>query len=299
MDLATLVQLTLKTSIALTVLSLALRATFSELAELFRRPRSLARALFAMDVVMPAFAVGLALAFDLHPAVKIALVALSVSPVPPLLPKKALEAGGKRAYTIGLLVTAALLAIIVVPLALELFERIFDVPLEIAPTSVASIVFMTVLAPLVAGMAIQRLAPALAERLAGPLSRVAAILLLAGALPILALSWHGIVSLVGNGTLAAIVVFALVGLFTGHTLGGRDEEDRRVLALSTASRHPGVAFAIAHSNFPEEKLAMAAVVLYLVVSALIFIPYLNWTKHEHGGIDRGAPRPAEPTRRAG
>jgi BASS family bile acid:Na+ symporter len=57
-----------------------------------------------------------------------------------------------------------------------------------------------------------------------------------------------------------------------------------VLALSTASRHPGVALAIAHANFPDEKLAPAAVLLYLIVSGIVSLPYLRWNRRCHAGI---------------
>ena len=54
-----------------------------------------------------------------------------------------------------------------------------------------------------------------------------------------------------------------------------------MLALSTASRHPGVAIAIAHATFPGEKLTVAAVLLYVLLSAAVSIPYLNWTKRRN------------------
>jgi hypothetical protein len=79
----------------------------------------------------------------------------------------------------------------------------------------------------------------------------------------------------------------VVGLAAGHLLGGPDAEDRTVLALSTASRRPAIAMAIAHTNFPEQTLAMAAVLLYLIVDAIVALPYLNWTKRRHApGPDR-------------
>jgi BASS family bile acid:Na+ symporter len=77
-----------------------------------------------MGVVMPVFAIMLAAVFDLRPAVKVALVALALSPVPPILPMKEGRAGGKVTYAIGLLVAAALLAIVLVPLILEIIERL-------------------------------------------------------------------------------------------------------------------------------------------------------------------------------
>src|SRR5215510_14521258 len=111
MNLADLILLTIKVSIVLTVFALALKATPQDALYLFRRPRQLMRSVLSMNVVMPVFAAVFIRAFDfLHPAVKIALVALSVSPVPPILPRKELKAGAKASYTIGLLVGAALLA---------------------------------------------------------------------------------------------------------------------------------------------------------------------------------------------
>jgi BASS family bile acid:Na+ symporter len=58
--------------------------------------------------------------FHLHPVVEITLIALAVSPIPPLLPKRALKAGGDASYTIGLLVAASLFAIFFVPFAVDL-----------------------------------------------------------------------------------------------------------------------------------------------------------------------------------
>jgi bile acid:Na+ symporter, BASS family len=75
-----------------------------------------------------------------------------------------------------------------------------------------------------------------------------------------------------------MVVFALVGLAAGHVLGGPDTPPRSVLALSTATRHPGIAIAIAAVNFPDQRLAPAAMLLYLLVSALVAKPYLVWLK---------------------
>jgi BASS family bile acid:Na+ symporter len=295
MNLTTLVLLALKTSIALTVLGFALRTRLAAVTRLFRHPRRLAQALFAMNVIMPLFAVTLALVFDLHPAVKIALVALSVSPIPPLLPRKALKAGGEESYTVSLLAAAGVAAIVLVPVAMELFERIFKVPLAMTPAAIAKVVFSTVLAPLLAGVTIHEFAPRFANRWAKPVSILAGILLIASVLPIIITAWPAIVSLIGNGTIAAMASFIVAGLFFGHAFGGPEDGNRLTLAISTATRHPGVAVAIAQSNFPGEPLAMAAVLLYLIVAAFVSLPYLRWVKRHHPGstwIDADTPATA-------
>jgi BASS family bile acid:Na+ symporter len=289
MNTAALITLALKLSVFLNVFALGLNARERDATWLFRHPRQLARALASMFVVMPLFAAALASVFDLHPAVKIALIALAVAPIPPLLPKKALKAGGESSYVIGLLVAAALLSIVFTPIAVDLFGKAFGTPARISPFAIARLVLLTVIIPLGAGMLVRRLAPAFAERAAKPIALAATALLIISVIPILFTAWPAIESLSGNGTVFAIAAFVVVGLAAGHLLGGPDPEDRTVQALSTASRHPGIALAIASANFPEQKLTPAAILLYLIVSAIISMPYLDWRKRRHVGTVGGAP----------
>jgi BASS family bile acid:Na+ symporter len=141
---------------------------------------------------------------------------------------------------------------------------------------------ITVLSPLAAGIAARHLAPSLAERIAKPINLIATIVLLAGAVLIVVSAWPVISSLVGNGTVLVFAAFVLFGLMIGHVLGGPEPEDRTVLALSTASRHPGIALAVAGANYPGQKLVLAAVALYLIVNVIVSIPYLNWRKRQAG-----------------
>lgn len=270
----------LKASVALSVLAIGLKATISDATFLFRRPAKLVRALLSMSVVMPLFALALVLLFDLHPAVQIALVAISVSPIPPIFPNKALKAGGAETYTIGLLVASCTLSVIVIPLAMEVFERVSGFPLSMRARTVAWTVLTTVFIPLVIGIAVRALATRLAERLAKPVGTIALVLLILSALPVLIGMARPIWQLIGDGTLLSFSAFALVGFVVGHALGGPDSDNRPVLALATAARHPAVALGIAHANFPNQKLAAPAVVLYLIVSTVLSALYLKWIKRQ-------------------
>ena len=269
MNLEALILLVLKISIVLSVFALGLKATFADATYLFRHPRELVRAFLSMNVLMPLLALVLVLTFNLHPAVKVALVALSVSPVPPFFPKKAIKVGGKDDYSIGLLVATAVLAIFVIPVAMRVFERIGGVPMQMPARSVAALVFTTVLAPLLTGIAIRAVAASLAEQTTKPVGVLALVLLVLSLLPVLFGSIRTILSLIGDGTLLSFAGFALVGYVVGAWLGGPEPENRRVLALATASRHPAIAVAIAQVNFPRQKLAVPAIVLYLIVSGIV------------------------------
>ncbi len=284
MDLEALLILALKSSIFLTVFGLALKATMDDAVYLFRNPSALFRSILSMNVFMPLMVAMLAAAFELHPAVKIALISLAVSPVPPFLPQKELKAGAHASYAIGLLVAAGALAIVFVPFTVWLLGRLYDRPAQISIGSIAQIVLISVLLPLAAGITVRNFAPAFADRIAKPISAVAAVLLVACTIPLVITAWPAITSLIGDGTIVAIAAFVIFGLTVGHLLGGPEPDDRTVLALSTASRHPGIALAIASANFPGQKLVLGAIILYLLVNIVITLPYLNWRRRHHTGI---------------
>jgi BASS family bile acid:Na+ symporter len=282
MILAQLIPLALQSSIAILLFCIALKSSFRDITRLLDRPGLLGRSLLAMNVIMPLFAVLFALAFEFHYSLKIAFIALAIAPIPPILPKKELKAGGTSSYIIGLLAVTSLASIVLVPATVELLGRILARPAHVSPATVAEIVLTSMIAPLVAGVVFRRLAPSAADRIARPLSVFANILLVVAAVPVLIAEWPAIVSLIGNFTLVAIIVYVLVGLAMGHLLGGPDPDDRTVLALSTATRHPAVALSILH-NAPDQKTVMAAVLLVVAVGGIVSIPYVKWrTRQSHG-----------------
>jgi BASS family bile acid:Na+ symporter len=210
--------------------------------------------------------------------VKIALEALAVSPVPPFLPGKQLKLAESGAYTVGLFFAAALLSIVLVPATMAIVEALGFGRHHVSALSVLRIVATTVLVPLLVGIVVRALWPALAARAHPSVNRIAMGLLLVAMIPVVVSQWPAVRSLIGDGTLVAIAVATILGLAVGHVLGGPRPEDRSVLALATAARHPAVAIAIAAASFPEQKLVSAAVLLSLVVGSLASVPYVAWRR---------------------
>jgi BASS family bile acid:Na+ symporter len=280
MKLATLIPVIVQASVFLSVFGIGLKASARDATYLFRRPGELIPALLAMNLIMPLFAVGLVLRCHLAPAVEIALVALALCPVPPILPNKMRKAGAKDSYAVGLPIAVAAVAIVFVPAAIEVLELVFHVPLHMSVAAVAKLVGLTVLVPAGLGILVHSFAPIPAERLARPVSAVAGLALAACAIVLLIVAAPAVWDLIGNGTVLALAAFALVGLAIGHLVGGPDPGHRVALALGTASRHPGLAIVIAQTNFPEQKQAMAAVLLFVLVNTLVSMPYLAWMKRQ-------------------
>jgi BASS family bile acid:Na+ symporter len=272
---ATIIEAALKLSLALTVLAVSLHARPRDITFLGRHRGLLIRSFVSMNVVMPLAALWMAIVFDLLPPVKLALITLALSPVPPFIPGKAIKAGGHSAYMISLLVTMSILSLLVIPLSMVSIGKLFGLDVHVSPSAIARIVGMGILLPVAIGVAIGWYAPDLAVRLAKPVSIVAMVLLAVDLVPVLIKAWPAMYSLLDDGTVLAIVAMTIVGLGVGHLFGGPDRQDRVVLALSSASRHPAVAVAIALSVYPGEKLVAPAVLVDLIVVALVSVPYLK------------------------
>jgi bile acid:Na+ symporter, BASS family len=263
-----------------------MRASLNDLFCLFRRPGLLMRALLSMFVIMPVVAVLMVKSFDLDPVIKVALVVLSVSPIPPLFPKKAFKSGGEASFTFGLLAAIPLLSIVAIPLVFVLFNIVFTREAKFSESWIVQTILVKILLPLVIGMALRYFAPALSERYGHIVEKAGGILLLASFLPVLILILPTIWSLIGIPEILAIVFFALAGAASGYFLGGPNPNERFVLAMATATRHPGIAITLAITNAAEtpKKLLVAAVVLYLIVSAIAVTPFLKWLSDRKGNL---------------
>jgi bile acid:Na+ symporter, BASS family len=288
MELEQLTIWALQLSILLIVFGLGLTTRIDDLLDMVRRPSLLARSVLAMFVVMPLVAVLLARAFDVPQVVEVALIALAISPLPPLIPSTLTMLGGRASQAIALLATVALLSIVITPLLVELLELFLGRPLTVSSGNVAAIIAATVLLPLFAGMLFRNVQPDVAERIELPISIVGNVVLRLAALVLLVMNWSAVWSLVGNGTIIAIAIFVVAGLAVGHLLGGPAPGGQTVVALATAFRHPAIALAVAAANFPEKNF-VAVVLLYLLVSAIVGVPYAIWRRRVSGDLsDAGA-----------
>jgi bile acid:Na+ symporter, BASS family len=279
MSLAEIVILTLKLSLMVLVFNLGLGARPHQFTHLLRHPGQLIRSLVSMNLVILALAVAIAMLFPLDPNVKLVLIALALSPLPPVLPKKLLKAGGGEDYVTALLFTAAVFSIVWIPLAGKALDMMFPADINLPPAPIAKLVLMTLLAPAMVGLVVRLAAPKVADRIEGPLAKGATLVLLAG---LALLIVKAAPAMLGLGTLLAIVAFLVLALAAGHLLGGPTPGDRSVLALASASRHPGVALAIVRLIYPSDTTAPATLLLYLIVGGLVTLPYVTWRRKALG-----------------
>ena len=79
----------------------------------------------SMFVLMPLFVIGLIWALPVvDQAAHTALIALAVSPMPPILPRRQVKVGAGGDYAVGLQVLASLLSIVIAPIFIWLAGRL-------------------------------------------------------------------------------------------------------------------------------------------------------------------------------
>ena len=283
MDFAMLIRIAILISVVLIGIALGLRYATADAGYLLQRQGLLARSLVAMNLIMPMVAVALVSSFDFKTPVQVALIALSVSPLPPVLPGKRLNLRS-HGYIYGIVVAAAVCSVVLVPLAALLLGTHFHTQ-HVSAVKVLIVVLLTVLAPLLIGIALQRIGASRASSLAAVLSKIGTALLVVACIPVLVMEWPTIRSLFGDGTVVAAIVLSGLGLLVGHLLGGPDPRNRTVLALATASRHPGVALVAGiGASAQTPRLITAAVLLAFVLSMIVSAPYAAWRKRVHARL---------------
>jgi BASS family bile acid:Na+ symporter len=289
--LQALLRIAILCSVGAVVLAMGLDASREDLLSVVRRPGKLARAFLAISVIVPATAVLVTSLLPLSLPAQAGLILMSLSPVPPVTPRKGLQLGGSKAYVYGLYATFAFLTLFIVPISVWTLNRILGARAEVSLPELGRLIIVSVLIPLALGLAIRARWPRTAIRLAPRISTLGFILLLIAVLPILVKAWPAMMEMLGNGILLGIVAIVSVAILAGSLLGGPNPGDRAALAGAAAIRHPGIALMIAKASWSEKGPA-AAIVLFLIVSALAVMIYQMALKR----ILKGRPAPPEPSR---
>ena len=259
-----------------TVFALGLRADWSHVSYLLRRPALLLRSFLAMYVLTPVVAVLMVRAVDVERAVEIAVLLMAISSGAPALPKKLLQLGGnpRLIHSGGILMAA--LAILTVPVSLAVLGRFFHQNASVPAGEVARMITAAILAPQLAGMAVRRFWPGFARRISEPLISLAGLMLLVLMALILVVELPAILGM-GLPAMLLIVAMAVASLAVGHALGGPVSANRTTLAIACATRFPALGVLIATLNFPDGN-PLPLVVGYLLITHLTVLPYMSWRK---------------------
>lgn len=249
----------------LMVVSLGYQTSPGDANLLIYRPLFFTRALLAIFVVVPGFALLVTRLLPNEPVIRFAIIGLAVSPVLPTLPLKQVKLGAERDYAVGLLVWASIGALVATPLWVRLASKTLNLDAAISVPEVAEIIALAVGPPLAFGMAL-RIGLGPNSLPIGNCARAVGSVLMTVRLAVALIStWPTIAKLLGNGAVALMAIIVALSLFAGNMLGRDQRKNQSALELATATRHPGAAMAIARSDFADQQhSAIAAVLLFFL-----------------------------------
>jgi len=278
-DPTTLIKLVLLLGVVLLVFGIGARVQLEEPLLLLRRPQLTLRSLLAMYVLYPALVLLLVWLLPLRQGVGAVLVGFAVSPVLPPWAKKGTALGARADYVVGLEVLSAAVSLLVVPLMIEIVERLFGVATLLDPRAMVMVLMATVVLPLGLGIGLAKLFPRSTPRLGAVADRVGSLVVLVGAVVLLGIHGPKMLALIGEGTVLLILVVIVFGLLFGELLGGPDRSIRSALASATVSRHPAIALLLASGAFPQQQATVIGTVLiYLLASIVLPILLMRWRR---------------------
>ncbi|MBF2050698.1 MAG: bile acid:sodium symporter [Elainella sp. C42_A2020_010] len=255
------------------MLSLGVTLRLEQILLLWQRPGLLNRSILAIVVVVPMLVALVVFSFQLPQEVEIGLLLTAIAPGTSLtfcLPKP----NRAQSYAIALQATVSLLAVITVPMTIAILQEFFPPEAQISPLTVGQQLAVAQFLPLMIGMTVRYCWSDFADNLETLLGQTANVLLCILILWILAEQLDAVLQ-IGLLPLIVIGLLALISLWIGHFLGGRESLTRVTLATTTATHSAALALFIAILNLPHLSVS-PVITVYVLVSGALTIAYLTW-----------------------
>jgi BASS family bile acid:Na+ symporter len=223
------------------------------------------RILVAVLVLVPAAALAIILGFHPDHALAIGLAILVSCPPAPLMVSNAAKKGASAALMARLHLALSALAFVTVPAALYALSIPLGFTADVDLGAMGWTLARTNLVPLVLGLTVRGVAPAIADRLAPALAKAGTIGI--GVVVVVALAnfYPALLNMAAWSYLVVAIVSA-TALAIGQFSGPADPQERTAVAVECGVRHPSLAIAIGTANFGAEQTLPV-----LVPSALVFM----------------------------
>jgi bile acid:Na+ symporter, BASS family len=283
----------LPVALAVIMFGLGLTLTVEDFRRTAREPRAVAVALGAQVLLLPAVCLGLVLALGLDPLLAVGMMLLAASPGGTTANLFSHLFRGDVALNITLTAVNSVLAVLTLPLVVNLAVAVLDPPvaggsvgLEFGKTLQ---VFAVVLVPVVIGMVVRRVAPGFAERAERPVRVLSAVVLVAVIAGAIATESDSIGSYLAEiGLVAAL--FCVCSLVVGYFLP-RLVRVGRAQAIASAFEvgihNSTLAIAVALGVLGNERLAIPAAVYGVIMFPIVAVAGLLFVR-----TAAAAPEPA-------
>ena len=245
--------------------SMGLEVNLRETITSLRSVRVLSLTLGWSWVLGPALAVLLTKVLPMSEPYATGLLIFSLAPTAPVLPLFIRKARADMSLAAAIMPLAVVSTVVLMPL---LAPRLIP-GLTLSSWAIGKPLLLTVLLPLVIGVAIKAYAPRVAARIFPAVKRIAGIttLILLGV--VLFLHWRELLSALGSFGIASQVLFIVGMALVAYTFGfGLTQPQRSAMALAVCTRN-GSAMLVAITAFPTLDPNLMAMILLAVPVPLV------------------------------
>ncbi|RKG51067.1 symporter [Corallococcus sp. AB011P] len=289
------IKLMISTFILALGLSQGLSWRLADLGHGVRQP-AFARGLGVCLVGVPLLSLIVVKVLPLAPVAAGVIALMAFCPGLPMALNVVSQQKGNLSLALALSITLSLIAILLMPLSLNLLERLFPVAIQSPPYGVLlERVILPFLVPFALGIGIQKVAPAWAHRLHKPVKLYFNVAVAMAALALVVASFP-LLKRLHVWVFIAMGVVTLGSTALGHIAGRPRPEDRTALAISAVFGNPAFALCLGGSTYPMKSL-LGVMGLYLFIRTLAMLPYLLWNQR-HQASERGGGPSLPPGRRA-
>jgi BASS family bile acid:Na+ symporter len=254
-----------------TMISIGLEVTLKEIMLVASNKRLLIRALLANFILVPLLGLIIARILPMPTNIETGFLLLAGAPGALFAINFTRRTQDSVPFAAALLLTLTVLSLVVTPFLVQLMLNV-DQPITLHYDRAIQALFLFVLLPLLAGLALNRWASATALRLRTPVSACAGI-----SFVLVTVTTKGLKSAatkqIGISGLLAMLLLIVASMVIGWKLGGPDPGTRRVVTVNTGMRNVALALAIASRSFAGANVEVGV----LAFSALMLPPNVLFT----------------------
>jgi len=256
------------------MVSIGLEVTLKEIILAASNKRRFIIALFANFILVPLLGLGIARVLPMPTNIETGFLLLAAAPGAIFAINFTRRTQDSVPFAAALLFTLTVLSVVVTPFLAQLMLNI-DQPITLHYDRAFQALFLYVLLPLLAGLALKRWASQMASRLRKPVSACAGISFVLVTVITMELKSAATKQIGINGLLAMLLLI-VASMVIGWMLGGPDRGTRRVLTVNTSMRNVALALAIVSRSFPGANVDVGV----LAFSALMLPPNVLFTIYQ-------------------
>jgi predicted Na+-dependent transporter len=223
--------------------------------------------LVANFVLVPILALVIVRAIPISEGLQIGLILVGFAAGAPFLPKLVQVAKGDMAFTAGLMVLLMVVTIAYLPIVLPFVLT----GVQVNPWDIAKSLVVLMLIPLGIALFIRARYEDVAKGLIHTMSMAANLSLVAMFIGYFVGYYDVTYGVIGTGGILISILLVIGAAIIGYLLGGKDKDNKKVLALGTGQRNLAAAFAVASSNFAANPEVLIEVMDVAVVGFLILM----------------------------